>query len=256
MPQKAPDMLTIVRDTRNTLEYFRELGIESYPRSAAMESFLTGGKVKRHKHGPAIETKEPAPVSKTPSTGTPHNAEQLLQEIRARLGDCTRCPLCASRSNILFGLGNPDAGIIFVGEYPSDTDDVTATPFSGESGVLFDRMLAAINLQRSDIYLAYAVKCRPETGSTPSAEAAAACLPFLIEQILAIRPQAICTMGSLAAQALLKTNKSIIALRGTPHSFRGIPLIPTFHPDFLHHNPEMKKGAWSDLQMLQKKSGL
>lgn len=256
MTEKIPDIFTIIRDTRKTLNYFRELGIESYPRSTAVESFLAVNKNLSRQVSSTAKEEEKRPVAISPKEISARTADQLLQEIRSRLGDCARCQLSTSRTNIVFGSGNPNAKIIVVGECPNLDDDAAASPFSGETGALFDRMLAAINLSRQDVYLAYAVKCRPETNTSPPAEAATACRPFLAEQIKAIRPQILLTMGNLAAQTLLKTNKSVIALRGTFQSYKGIPLVATFHPDFLKRNPEMKKGAWADLQMLQRKCGL
>lgn len=199
---------------------------------------------------------EPPPGLYTPETGKARSRKEtlpkpLLDDIREELGDCRRCGLCADRHAIVFGTGNSAARLLIIGEWPNREDDATGEPFSGEAGELLEKMLAAIGLRRQEVYTAYAVKCFP-AGDAPGKEAVKACLPFLLKQIEAIAPEIICTMGSLATRALLGAQKNLLQVRGRFHDFHGIPVMPTLPPSLLNNNPEMKKAAWHDLQMIEK----
>lgn len=190
---------------------------------------------------------EPLPVQLGRSPDRPGT----LKEIRDELGDCRRCPLHKSRTNIVFGEGNPRARLMFVGEGPGEEEDQQGEPFVGKAGQLLTRMIRAIELERSEVYIANIIKCRPPGNRNPLPLEIETCSPFLIMQIESIRPDIICALGKFAAQTLLQTNAPISALRGRFHEFRGILLMPTFHPAYLLRYPQSKRQAWEDLQAIQ-----
>ncbi len=177
---------------------------------------------------------------------------QTLTEIRNALGDCRRCPLCKTRTNLVFGEGNVHAGLVFVGEAPGADEDMQGRPFVGKAGQLLTRIIVAMGLQRQDVYICNILKCRPPGNRNPRPEEIAACEPFLIRQLQTIRPKMICALGTFSAHTLLKTEVPISALRGRFHSYQGIPLMPTYHPAYLLRNPGAKRQVWEDVQMIMK----
>lgn len=187
--------------------------------------------------------------------GTAYRAP-TLESIRAEIGDCTRCQLCKGRTNIVFGVGNPKADLMFVGEAPGRDEDLQGEPFVGRAGQLLTKMIEAMGLKRSDIYIGNIVKCRPPDNRLPEPDEAATCLPFLLKQIESIRPKFIITLGNLATQTLLATKVGITQLHGKFQDFHGIQLMPTYHPAFLLRNPNMKKPCWEDLQQVMQKMAL
>ena len=178
---------------------------------------------------------------------------ETLEEIAADLGDCHRCDLCRERHRIVFGVGNPQADLVFVGEGPGREEDEKGEPFVGEAGRLLDRILLAMGFQRSDVYICNVVKCRPPRNRDPQTEEIAACGQFLQRQLAVIRPQAIVALGKFAAQTLLKDQTAISRLRGTWSEYHGIPLMPTYHPAYLLRSPLAKKEVWEDMKMVMKK---
>lgn len=183
----------------------------------------------------------------------PETATETLSAIRADLGECTRCPLCRTRTHIVFGEGDPRARLVFVGEGPGYEEDQSGRPFVGPAGQLLTRIIAAMNLSREAVYICNIVKCRPPGNRNPEPGEIACCLPFLQRQVAAIRPQVICALGSVAAKTLLETDAPISRLRGRFHSAWGIPVMPTFHPAFLLRNAEKKREVWSDVQMIMQR---
>jgi uracil-DNA glycosylase len=171
-----------------------------------------------------------------------------LAVVREQLGECTRCKLAGGRKHIVFGVGNPHADLVFVGEAPGAEEDERGEPFVGAAGQLLDRMIAAMGFARDDVYICNVIKCRPPYNRNPEPDEVAACEPFLKRQLAALRPRVIVALGKFAAQALCKTDAPISRLRGSFHSYEGIPLMPTFHPAFLLRTPEAKRQVWSDLQ--------
>jgi DNA polymerase len=171
-----------------------------------------------------------------------------LRVVREELGDCTRCKLCRGRTQIVFGVGNPDADLVFVGEGPGRDEDEQGEPFVGRAGQLLTRMIAAMGLARQDVYICNVIKCRPPDNRNPEPDEVAACEPFLRMQLEAIRPRLIVALGNFAVQTLLRTRAGITALRGRFHLYHGIQLMPTYHPAFLLRSPHMKKAAWEDLR--------
>jgi len=175
-----------------------------------------------------------------------------LADVRAALGDCRRCSLCDTRTNIVFGEGNAHAGLVFVGEAPGADEDSQGRPFVGKAGQLLTRIIVAMGLQRQDVYICNILKCRPPENRNPRPEEIAACEPFLIRQLQAIRPKVICALGTFSAHTLLKTEVPISALRGRFESYQGIPLMPTYHPAYLLRNPGAKRQVWEDVQQIMK----
>ncbi|MBI3988119.1 MAG: uracil-DNA glycosylase [candidate division NC10 bacterium] len=174
-----------------------------------------------------------------------------LQEVREILGECTRCKLHKGRKHIVFGTGNPQADLVFVGEGPGADEDEQGEPFVGRAGQLLTRMIEAIGLKRDETYICNIIKCRPPGNRAPEPDEIATCEPFLIGQLKAIQPKLICALGGVAAQTLLKTKEPISKLRGRFFDYQGIPLLPTFHPAYLLRNPHEKKTAWEDLKLLK-----
>jgi len=171
-----------------------------------------------------------------------------LDTIRKELGDCQRCGLAASRTKLAYGVGNPNARLVLVGEAPGREEDLKGEPFVGEAGQLLDRILLAMGLQRQDVYLCNVLKCRPPHDRDPQPEEMASCEAFLLRQISAVRPQVIIGLGDFAVQSLLKSKESISRLRGAWQDYQGIPLMPTYHPAYLLRNPEGKRDVWEDMK--------
>ncbi|OHB32562.1 MAG: uracil-DNA glycosylase [Desulfuromonadaceae bacterium GWC2_58_13] len=176
-----------------------------------------------------------------------------MDEVRADLGDCRRCPLCRDRKHIVFGVGNPHARVVFVGEAPGREEDEKGEPFVGEAGRLLDRILFAMGLAREDVYICNVEKCRPPGNRDPLPEEITACEPFLKRQLAAIEPEMIVTLGRFAAQTLLNDQTAISRQRGKWRQYQGIPLLPTYHPAFLLRNPAAKRDVWEDMKQVIKR---
>jgi uracil-DNA glycosylase len=179
-----------------------------------------------------------------------------LERISSDLGECTRCKLHRHRNKIVFGVGNPHAELVFVGEGPGHDEDVQGIPFVGRAGKLLTQMIEAMGLHREDVYIANVVKCRPPENRTPEKDEVGTCMPFLFRQLGAIEPKVIVCLGSCATQALLGTTKSISTFRGQWFDFRGAKLIPTYHPAYLLRNPNAKPDVWADLKKVMVLLGL
>jgi DNA polymerase len=179
-----------------------------------------------------------------------------LDLIREDLGDCTRCALHKARNTIVFGVGNPAARLMFVGEGPGADEDAQGLPFVGRAGQLLNNMIAAMGLKREECYIANIVKCRPPSNRTPEPVEANTCSPFLFRQIDAVHPQVLVALGATAATYLLGARQPLAGLRGRVHAYRGMSLIVTYHPAFLLRDPRQKKEAWADLQIAMKELGL
>jgi DNA polymerase len=180
-------------------------------------------------------------------------APEQLSDIRTDLGDCTRCVLhTLGRRQIVFGVGNPHAELMFVGEAPGADEDVQGEPFVGRAGQLLTKIIESIGLSRGDVYIANVLKCRPPGNRNPEPVEVATCEQFLLRQIDAIQPKVIVALGTFAAQALLRSDTPISRLRGRVHEFRGgIKLIPTFHPAFLLRSPDRKRDVWEDMKTVR-----
>jgi uracil-DNA glycosylase family 4 len=180
-------------------------------------------------------------------------AEEMLKAIRSEMGDCSRCHLHKTRTNLVFGDGNPNAKVMFVGEAPGADEDAQGIPFVGRAGQLLNRVLEMIGMPREEVYIANILKCRPPGNRTPAPEEIAVCMPFLLRQVEAIQPKVICALGAVAMNALMGKKMPITKVRGTtlktPH---GYTLVPTFHPAYLLRNPNEKKKFIQDLQEIKR----
>ena len=179
-----------------------------------------------------------------------------LRAVREELGDCRRCKLCKSRRNIVFGVGDPLADLVFVGEAPGVNEDRVGEPFVGAAGDLLTKMIQAMGLRRDDVYILNVIKCRPPGNRDPESDELAACEPFLIKQLDALKPKVIVTLGRYASTSLLRETTGITRLRGQWRQYQGIKLMPTFHPAYLLRRPQGKRDVWNDLQLVMKELGL
>ena len=183
-------------------------------------------------------------------------ADDSLPKILADIGDCTRCKLHRGRNKLVFGDGNPNAQLVFVGEGPGRDEDAQGLPFVGRAGKLLNQMIEAMGLQRKDVYICNVVKCRPPENRAPEKDEVEICSPFLLRQLDAIAPKVIVCLGSVAAQTLLETNRGISHFRGQWLDFRGRKLMATYHPAYLLRNPSAKGEVWKDLQKVMAVLGL
>lgn len=248
------------------LRYHDSLGIKEYPRTEQLDRFLQ--KEKTPAPLPA-ESRPQIKAGKAPEAAErkhvfDHGLTQkvTLQDVREEVGDCQRCRLHKTRTNIVFGQGAASAKLMIVADAPGGEDDRNKTPFQGAAGDLLDKMLAAIGLSRDEVYMTTLVKCFPGAAARPEENEIKTCLPFLFRQIEIICPTIICTMDMLAAQTLLHSSKSLFQLRGRFYNFNDlcsskledkIVLMPSLHPSLLLENSELKKASWQDLQMIQKR---
>ncbi len=214
---------------------------------------------------PVLPTLATIPTATAPQQGftapilsTEQKRIRLLEMDEKEVRGCTRCRLCESRTQTVFGEGNADAAIFFIGEGPGETEDRTGRPFVGRAGELLDRMIVAMGLKREQVYIANIVKCRPPGNREPAPDEVAACTGYLERQIEIVRPKVIVTLGRPALQHMLQQKISITKIRGQWQSWRGIKLMPTFHPAYIlrQYTPETRAAVWSDLQQVMTELGL
>lgn len=187
---------------------------------------------------------------------SPADKPAALHAIHEDIGDCTRCKLHKGRKNLVFGVGNPNAELMFIGEGPGADEDEQGEPFVGRAGQLLNNMITAMGLRREDVYIANVVKCRPPNNRQPERDECDTCMPFLLRQIEVIQPKIIVALGATAAKNLLGLNDSMGNLRGKLYDFRRTKLAVTYHPAFLLRDPRQKKEAWKDLQTVMQFLGL
>lgn len=228
------------------LEFFGELGIDGMRREPEWalrgDPGLPGTDLK---WAEAVETAGSGWAAKMP-------AGETLATIRADLGDCTRCKLHGlGRRQIVYGVGSPDANLMFVGEAPGADEDAKGEPFVGRAGQLLTRIIEAIGLTRDQVYIANLIKCRPPGNRNPEPDEVGACEPFLLRQIDSIRPVVIVALGKFAAQSLLRTSEPISRLRGRESRYRTAVLMPTYHPAYLLRNPSAKRDVWEDMKRVR-----
>lgn len=224
------------------LEFFGELGVEGVRRDAQWRSRASD-------RTPVIEAIEPAPSQPAALFSSPG---QALVAIRQDLGECTRCKLHGlGRRQIVFGVGNPAADLMFVGEAPGADEDVQGEPFVGRAGQLLTKIIEAIELRREDVYIANVIKCRPPGNRNPEPDEVEQCEPFLFRQIDTIKPKVIVALGKFAAQSLLRTTDPITRLRGREYKCRDAILIPTYHPAYLLRTPSAKRDVWEDMKRVR-----
>ncbi|MBZ5496847.1 MAG: uracil-DNA glycosylase [Acidobacteriia bacterium] len=204
---------------------------------------------------PSAATAAPSKIAVAVSRASLFDEQALAPEdlhaIRTDLGDCQRCKLARTRTNIVFGVGNPKAELMFVGEAPGADEDEQGLPFVGRAGQLLTRIIQAIEMQREDVYICNILKCRPPQNRNPEADEIAACQSFLFRQIASVRPRVICALGTFGAQTLLRTKEPISRLRGQFIDFHGAKFIATFHPAYLLRNPNEKRKVWEDVQKIR-----
>jgi DNA polymerase len=252
----------LIRQAKEHLLYFRELGLTHIGEGSIPES-------------QASAQPQPAPDPQTTMTKKKEAADaaaaslfgeleaqpvekqfegETLDDIRRDMGDCRRCKLWSTRTNLVFGEGNPKAELMFIGEGPGADEDASGRPFVGRAGQLLTKMIEAIDLKREDVYIANVVKSRPPGNRAPERDEVEACIPYLFRQIAAIKPKLIVALGNPAMQSLLDTKVGITRMRGQFQPFpriAGIQVLPTFHPAYLLRSPDKKREAWEDLKKVR-----
>lgn len=226
----------------------RELFLESMSAAEALALLSeTGTATAAQGTGTATATQETGTVT---ARGVPDAPPELVVLGQEAAG-CTRCRLHASRRSVVFGEGNPRAELVVVGEAPGAEEDRTGRPFVGQAGKMLDLMLMSIGLARSDVYICNVLKCRPPNNRNPQPDEVATCSGYLHGQLDAIAPRVLLAVGKFAAQTLTDSDASIGRLRGRVHSYRGVPLVASYHPAYLLRSPNMTPTAWQDLQLLR-----
>ena len=237
---RSGDLFPLMEEYLTTLRFLRGLGIETLPlrKEATMSP---------------VQAPSPPTSPKPGAPGGQKDPARLLEELEASMAGCARCKLAKGRTKLVFGEGNPNADLMFVGEGPGRDEDLQGRPFVGRAGQLLTRIINAMKLQRSDVYIGNIVKCRPPNNRNPEPDEVQACKPFLMKQIEIIRPKVICALGSVAFQNLMETKAPISKFRGTLYPWReGIYILPTYHPAFLLRNPAKKRDVWEDVQVIMK----
>ena len=244
---------------RDHVEYFKELGVEGVHPDALRRSRADPSVKKtdeRRGRSPdrpeSHEVSDLIPVSAVGTAG-PDSLPLIKEDIGP---DCSRCKLhTLGRKQVVFGVGNPDADLMFVGEAPGADEDLQGEPFVGRAGQLLTKIIEAINLRRDDVYIANVIKCRPPQNRNPEPDEVEQCEPFLFRQIDAIKPKVIVALGKFAAQCLLKTTDPITRIRGREYRYRDAILIPTYHPAYLLRNPSSKREVWEDMKRVRELLG-
>jgi DNA polymerase len=230
------------------VKYYKEMGIHDFyrqPIDPSVELALQ----------PVAES-APTDARIPPLPPVISDKPSALKLIREDIGECTRCRLHKGRTNLVFGVGNVNADLMFVGEGPGADEDAKGEPFVGRAGQLLNNMISAMGIKREDVYIANVVKCRPPQNRTPEKDECDTCSPFLMRQIDIIKPKVIVALGAVAAKNLLAVNDSMANLRGRWYDFRNSKLLVTYHPAYLLRDPRQKKETWKDLQMVMKYLGL
>ncbi len=209
--------------------------------------------------GPSVEPLGPhRPLFADPPLDRAARITHLDQLDRDHVRACQKCRLCQTRTQTVFGVGDPEADIFFIGEGPGENEDLRGEPFVGRAGELLTKMIGAMGLSRERVYIANIVKCRPPNNRAPMPDETAACTPYLEQQLALVRPRAIVTLGLPATQYMLQSRDPMSRLRGRWHTWRGIDLMPTYHPAYVlrQYTPETRQAVWSDLQLVMQKIGL
>ncbi len=255
------DRTEIIEGLKKAMEFYRELGFEYLPvkikhqnteyRTQSTDNPPSPPRSKGGQEG-GKEGMEGF-VSEPQMQYAELSKESALTLLREKIGDCQRCRLSKGRKNIVFGEGNPDAKLIFIGEGPGREEDLQARPFVGDAGKLLTRLIEKMGFKREDVYIANIVKCRPPMNREPEGDEINTCKPFVEEQVKIINPEVIMSLGKISAQSLLNTKIPISKLRGRFYDYMNIPLMPTFHPAYLLRNPRDKQLTWEDAQKVLEK---
>jgi DNA polymerase len=238
------DLFESLSSLRAYLEELVETGVDSLP----LDRPVKYEEVVLHSPGQMVAEEAPAVYPAATAEASDAAEQETLESIRLELEGCGRCPLGASRTNLVFGVGNPGAALVFVGEAPGRDEDLQGEPFVGKAGGLLTSMINRMGFSRDEIYICNVLKCRPPNNRNPLPSEIEVCHPYLLRQIRSISPKAIIALGTFAAQTLLGTKEPISKLRGRFLDYHGIPLMPTFHPSFLLRNgPDMRWVVWEDM---------
>ena len=243
-PSDAEELVALVTSLRRHLQRQLHVGIR----------FLPKGNFPKEATAVANDTNllsgtEGDLFSDSSATYHAHN----LEELRAAIGDCRRCKLWSGRTHLVFGVGNPHAKLMFIGEGPGRDEDLQGEPFVGRAGqLLTDIITKGMGLKREDVYICNVIKCRPPENRNPEPDEVASCEPFLKKQVDLVKPEIIVGLGKFAVQTLLQTKVPITRIRGNWHSYHGIKLMPTLHPAYLLRNPADKKLVWEDIKKVMK----
>jgi DNA polymerase len=250
--ETTPEVRALASEALRHLWWLRESGVGEVPPPATPTR-------------PSAAPSPPVPRAAGPAAGAgagpAHSLDdkgcgsEALLAIRREIGPCTRCKLHGGRRTLVFGVGNPAAELLFVGEGPGAEEDRRGEPFVGRAGELLDKMIEAMGFRREEVYIANVVKCRPPENRDPEPDEIDACEPFLKAQIAAIRPRVVVALGRFAVQTLLRDATPISRLRGAWREYEGVRLMPTFHPAYLLRNPAEKRKAWDDLQLVMREFG-
>jgi DNA polymerase len=259
---------TLIRSTQEQLEYFKELGVELAPSSPsshapiqtvidqtpseAIQDQLSTVARPVIKKGSAAQVSVSALFQDLGATEQAiEKSDETLEQIHAAIGDCTRCPLYQGRTHVVHTEGNRKARLMFVGEAPGADEDLQARPFVGRAGQLLTKIIEAIGLKREDVLIGNINRCRPPGNRAPTTEEAAVCKPFLLREIAVVQPEVIVVLGNTAMKNLLDTQEGITRLRGRFQDYKGIKVMPTFHPAYLLRDPSKKRETWDDLKMVR-----
>jgi uracil-DNA glycosylase len=242
-------MPTDPRDVVEHLRYYADLGVEGFSRDRAWRG-RAGAPSRAAAVTPAPEPRaEPASPSLAPHVTAPARSHvEALAIVRTDLGECTRCKLHTGRIKLVFGTGNAEARLMFVGEGPGAEEDEQGVPFVGRAGQLLTQIIKAMGLEREDVYIANVVKCRPPGNRNPEPDEIEQCEPFLMRQMDVIKPAVVVALGKFAAQTLLRTTEPISKIRGRFHQVGATRVMPTFHPSYLLRNPAAKREVWEDMK--------
>jgi uracil-DNA glycosylase len=226
------------------LQFLKDIGVESLDLGSVREVPKTVAKKSAAIQAP-VQTKVQPPIQ---ASSQPADS---LEAIRADIGDCQRCKLAPTRTNIVFGSGNPSAELVFVGEAPGYDEDQQGLPFVGRAGQLLTKIIESINIKREDVYICNILKCRPPDNRNPEPDEVAACSPFMKRQLASIKPKVVCCLGTFAAQTVLQTQAPISKLRGKFYDMDGMRIIATFHPAYLLRSPDKKREVWEDMKQIR-----
>lgn len=236
----------IIREIKKAMEFYQELGFKHIPVNL---NLLPDSTKKMQVRDLQIKSAEES-IVRVSEEGSSYSSEKAsaLKALRDEIGDCQMCGLSKGRKNLVFGEGNPNAELMFVGEGPGREEDQQARPFVGEAGKVLTSLINKMGFRREDVYIANVIKCRPPSNRDPEEDEISACSSFIERQIDIIKPKVIIALGRFAAQKLTNSKVPISRLRGNFHTYNGIPVMPTFHPAYLMRNPKDKWLTWDDVQ--------
>ena len=260
MSQK--ELRDLVAETKKQLEHLRVLGVDGIQISTATLPAVAAPQITTPVT-PSVQppSKPPAPVASEPTTSLFGDiapapvkltkSTETFEQIHAEIGDCTRCPLHLERTHVVHTEGNRKARLMFVGEAPGADEDVQARPFVGRAGQLLTKIIEAIGLKREEVLIGNVNRCRPPGNRAPTTEEASTCKPYLLREIAVVQPEVIVVLGNTAMKNLLDTREGITRLRGNFQDYKGIKVMPTFHPAYLLRDPSKKRETWEDLKRVR-----